>query len=245
VKAVILCAGVGGRLRPLTEDRPKCLVDVGGQTILESCLSRLETAGIEDVVLVTGHKSELVERLVRERGCPRVTFVRNESFARTNTAYSLNRALKGMDSDFVLANGDVLFDAGILEDLLRYPGPNCLAVDPDIPLDGEEVKVIVRDGRVERVGKDVDPALSLGEAIGLNKIGRDLVPALAAVYDGLEEKGELDHYFEKGFDAVCGAAGTPGGAFGVVLTGRRPWVEIDTLEDYEHAVRDVVPRLSR
>ena len=141
-----------------------------------------------------------------------MTFVHNEDYARTNTAVSLNLALKGMDSDFVLVNGDVLFDRGILDDLLRHPSRNCLAVDPDVALDGEEVKVVARDGRVEKVGKDADPALSLGEAIGLNKIGRDLVPELVAVYDGLEGRGELGHYFEKGFDEICGRGGTGGRA---------------------------------
>jgi len=245
MKAVVLCAGVGRRLRPLTEERPKCLVEVGGRTILESCLANLEAAGIVDVVLVTGYMSELVERHALERSRARVTFVRNEEFASTNTAVSLNLALKGMDSDFVLVNGDVLFDRGILEDLLCHPRRNCLAVDPDISLGGEEVKVVVRDGRLEKVGKDADPALSLGEAIGLNKIGLDTVPELAAVYDRLEGGGELGHYFEKGFDEICGREGAGERAFGVVLTGRRPWVEIDTLEDYEYAIREIAPRLGR
>lgn len=244
MKAVILCAGIGGRLRPLTEDLPKCLVDVGGKTILESCLANLEAARIGEVVLVTGYKSELVERLALARCRTRPTFVYNGDYARTNTAVSLNLALKRVDSDFVLVNGDVLFDRGILDDLLRHPSRNCLAVDPDIALDGEEVKVIARDGRVEKIGKDADPALSLGEAIGLNKIGRDLIPELVAVYDELEGRGELGHYFEKGFDEICGRGGTDTRGFGVVLTGRRPWVEIDTLEDYERAVRDIAPKLN-
>jgi choline kinase len=245
MKAVVLCAGAGRRLRPLTDDRPKCLVEVGGRTILESCLANLAAAGIVEVVLVTGYMSDLVERYARERSRAHVTFVRNEDFASTNTAVSLNLALGGMDSDFALVNGDVLFDRGILEDLLRHPTRHCLAVDPDISLGEEEVKVVVRGGRVVKVGKDADPALSLGEAIGLNKIGLDIVPELAAVYAGLERRGELGHYFEKGFDEICGKGGAGGHAFGAVLTGRRPWVEIDTLEDYEYAVKEIAPRLGR
>ena len=236
---------MGRRLRPLTEDRPKCLVEVGGKTILEACLANLDAAGVDEIVIVTGYKSELVERLALDKCRMPVTFVRNEEFVRTNTAVSLNLALKRLDSDFVLVNGDVLFDRGILDDLLRDPARHCLAVDPDVALDGEEVKVIVRDGRVEEVGKDADPALSLGEAIGLNKIGRDLVPELVAIYDGLEKRGEVGHYFEKGFDVICGRGAADGRAFGVCLTGRRPWVEIDTLEDYEYAVREIAPRLYR
>jgi choline kinase len=245
MKAVVLCAGVGGRLRPLTDDRPKCLVEVCGRTILESCLENLEAAGIVEVVLVTGYMSGLVERHAVERSRSRVTFVRNREYARTNTAVSLNLALKGMNSDFVLVNGDLLFDRGILEDLLGHPSRHCLAVDTDISLGGEEVKVVVRDGRVEMVGKDADPSLCLGEAIGLNKIGRDIIPELSAVYDGLERRGELGHYFEKGFDTICRGEAAARSAFGVVLTGRRPWVEIDTLEDYEYAVREIAPRLGR
>jgi choline kinase len=229
----------------LTADQPKCLVDVGGRTILEFCLANLVAAGIVEVVLVTGYKSELVERLALDKCRTRVTFVQNEEYARTNTAVSLNLALKRMDSDFVLVNGDVLFDRGILDDLLRDPARNCLVVDPDVALDGEEVKVIARDGRVEKVGKDADPARSLGEAIGLNKIGRDLIPELVAIYDGLEKRGEVGHYFEKGFDVICGRGGADGRAFGVCLTRRRPWAEIDTLEDYEYAVREIAPRLGR
>jgi len=188
---------------------------------------------------------EVVERAAHDLYGNRATFVHNDDYASTNTAVSLNRALRDIDSDFILVNGDVLFDQGILENLLRRPSPNCLAVDAEATLDGEEVKVIVRDGRVERVGKDIDPTASLGEAIGLNKIGRNLVPELVRVFDRLEAGGEFGHYFEKGIDEICRGAGNAGRSFGVSLTGGRPWIEIDTIEDYEHARRDIAPKLGR
>jgi choline kinase len=245
MKAIILCAGKGGRLRPLALDRPKCLLKFGEKTILECCLESLYASGIQDVVLVTGYKKELVEDLIMAKRYRGVAFVDNENFGRTNTAYSLHIALKAMDSDFILINGDVLFDREILVDLINHPDQNCIAVDRDISLDSEEIKVIARDGRVKKISKEADPAESLGEAIGLYKISCGLIPDLIRIYDELERRGEIHHFFEKGFEKICDEDGGDGRSFGISFTNRRPWVEIDTIEDFQYARREVFPRLCR
>lgn len=243
MKAVVLCAGRGGRLLPLTKDRPKCLLQFGEKTVLECCLENLKSEGIEDVVLVTGYKTEAVEALVREKGYQHASFIVNERYAVTNTAYSLNLALKRMDADFILINGDVLFDRAILEGLLKHPAGNCIAVDPDIPLDAEEIKVKAADGRVEKISKEVDPGQSLGEAIGLYKISRGFIRELSRIYDDLERRGENHHFFEKGFEEICRRSAGDGRSFGIFLTDHRPWVEIDTVEDFLYATREVFPKL--
>jgi choline kinase len=245
MKAVVLCAGRGGRLYPLTKDRPKCLLQFGEKTVLECCLENLKSAGIQDVVLVTGYRKESVEALVKAKRYQGVSFVFNEQYAITNTAYSLNLALKKMDADFILVNGDVLFDRAILEGLLKHPVENCIAVDADIALDAEEIKVKAADGRVERIGKDVDPGQSLGEAIGLYKVSRDLIQALARIYDDLEKRGENHHFFEKGFEEICQQSAGDGRSFGIFMTDHRPWVEIDTVEDFLYATREVFSKLCR
>jgi choline kinase len=242
MKAIVLCAGRGGRLRPLTDDRPKCLLAFGDRTILECCLDKMKSVGIRDVVLVTGYKKEMIEQLVLEKSLNGVAYVHNADYAGTNTAVSLNLALKVVDDDFILANGDVLFDAEILGDLLRYPGPHCIAVDTDIPLDREEIKVIARKGRVAKIGKDLDPEHSLGEAIGLYKVGRGLIPDLIRIYDDLECRGEFHHFFEKGFERVCEEGGDAR-IFGLSATAGRPWVEIDTHKDFDYARREIFPRV--
>jgi len=243
MKAIVLCAGRGGRLFPLTKDRPKCLLQFGAKTILECCLENLKSKGILDVVLVTGYMKEAVEALVREKGYRGVSFVFNEKYAVTNTAFSLNRALKEVDTDFILINGDVLFDRAILDGLLNHPAENCIAVDADILLDVEEIKVKAADGRVERIGKEVDPGKSLGEAIGLYKIGRNLIGELALIYDDLERRGENHHFFEKGFEEICRQPAVDGRFFGIFLTDHKPWVEIDTAEDFQYATREIFPKL--
>jgi len=243
IRGIVLCAGRGGRLRPYTDDTPKCLLSFGGKTILERCLDGLRTAGVGEIILVTGYHRELIERFVGERGYAGIAYVVNAAYARTNTAVSLNLALKHVSSDVVVVNGDVLFAPSILADLVALPVSHGAAVDADISLDGEEIKVVVRGGRIVRIGKDLDPKDSLGEAIGLYKIGRSAIPDLIRIYDELEAKGEIQHFFEKGFELLGEIRGADDRSFGVFLTRGRPWIEIDTLEDYHHAERDIAPRL--
>jgi len=214
----------------------------GRRTILECCLENLKSSGIRDAVLVTGYKKELVESLVKERSYDRISFVYNENYARTNTAFSLNLALKAMDDDFILINGDVLFDRSILEDLIRHPELNCIAVDSDIALDEEEIKVIASDGHVKKISKELDPRKSLGEAIGLYKIHCGLIADLIGIYNSFEARGEFHHFFEKGFERICELGGKAR-SFGIALTRRRPWVEIDTIEDFEYAKREIFPKI--
>jgi len=243
MKAIVLCAGRGGRLRPLTDDCPKCLLSFDGQSILERCLDSLRAAGVGDIYLVTGYQRELIERLVASRGYPRIFYVVNEAFARTNTAVSLNLALKQIDSDVLIINGDVLFDRALLADLIDQPFAQGAVIDAEISLDGEEVKVAAREGRIVKIGKHLDPRESFGEAIGLYKISRAVIGDLVRIYDDLEERGELQHYFEKGFASLTEDENGEGRAFGIALTRGRAWVEIDTLEDYRHAEQNVVPRI--
>lgn len=244
MKAIVLCAGRGNRLRPLTDDRPKCLLSFGGQTILGCCLESMQAAGIRDVVLVTGYRKELIEGFIREKSIEDVIYVHNDRYEITNTAASLNLALKVIDDDFVLINGDVLFALEILVDLIRHPAPHCVVIDTTISLDHEEIKVIARNGRVEKISKELDPKLSLGEAIGLYKVGRELIPDLVRIFDRLEQRGEFHHFFEKGFERICEDGGD-GRSFALSSTSGRPWVEIDTHEDFNYAQREIFPRIYR
>jgi choline kinase len=243
VRAIILCAGRGERLRPLTDNRPKCLLEVGGRTILDRCLSALKSAGLADILIVTGYRAEMVEAEARRCLPSGTAFVPNPAYGETNTAVSLRIALAASPGrDCVQVNGDVLFDPTLLDDLLGCRGSNLVVVDDMGSPAAEEVKVTARDGRVVRIGKSLAPSACLGEAIGLNRIGAAAAAELVRIYEELESRGERNHFFEVGIDRL---AETDGGrhTFGLILTGGRPWIEIDTPEDYEHARRRIVPHL--
>ncbi len=244
MRAIVLCAGRGGRLRPLTDERPKCLLELGGRSILERCLAALRGAGLTDILLVTGYRSGAVEAEARKTAGPDPIFVANPDYESTNTAVSLRLALAASPGlDCIQVNGDVVFDGGLLSDLLHHPAANAVVVDDSGRLEAEEVKVEARDGYAVRIGKHLAPADCLGEAIGLNKISAATGLELVRVYEELEARGERTHFFEAGFDRLLDPAGAGRHVFGLVLTAGRPWVEIDTPEDYQHARNRITPLL--
>jgi choline kinase len=238
MKAVILCAGRGMRLLPLTEETPKCLLHFGPKTLLEYTIESFKESGIDEILLVTGFKEESIRALVKKRGYSEIGFVTNRDYAKTNTAYSLNLALEHMGDDFIQINGDVLFDRTILTDLLEHPAKNCVVVDTAINLNAEEVKVISLNGTISSIGKHLAPDECIGEAIGINKISRDIIPDLKAEFDNLERSGELNHFFEKGFDILAHKKMN----FGILVTGK-PWAEIDTLDDFNYARNQIYAKL--
>lgn len=238
MQAVILCAGSGRRLQPLTKNKPKCLLKIGGRSLLEYAVDALRTHSVQDIWIVSGFHEELIRKKAVDRKWKAIHFVTNKEYEHTNTGFSLNLALDKVTSDFILLNGDVLFDPRIIEKLLANPEKNCVVVDDRHELDAEDVKVISAQQRVKNIGKELDLSESLGEAIGINKISREFGRKLSEVYDQHEKDQELRHFFEKGFDELC----RRNGHMTIVLT-EYDWIEIDTPEDFERAVSEVYPRI--
>jgi len=240
MKAVVLCAGRGIRLLPYTQEVPKCLLKIGPKTLLEYIIENFKTVGIDKIWLITGFQEEKIKTLVRSQGYSDIKTLTNPYYLRTNTAFSLNLALKQLDDDFILINGDVIFDRTILIDLLNHPQKNCVIVDNSINLDKEEVKVSAQNGVISRIGKTLNPSKCIGEAIGINKISSDTIMPLVKEFDLLEQKGENNHFFEKGFDLLA----HKNYPFGILLTNK-PWTEIDTQDDFDYAKNEIYTKLNR
>ena len=130
MRALVLAAGRGTRLRPLTDTIPKCLIPLsGGQTILSRQLDLLETAGIAEAVVVTGARAHLVDRYIADRcGQIRTRTVFNPIFASTNYLYSMFLAAPGCDQDLLLLHGDLVFSGETLRRLMAAPHPSAVAV---------------------------------------------------------------------------------------------------------------------
>ena len=157
MKAVILAAGRGGRLRAAVGDRPKCLARIGARTLIERQIQTLRACGVDDVVVVAGYRAAQV----RAACGPRVDIVHNARFATTNSLYSLWLARDRVAGGFVVLNGDVLFHPQLLWDLLtaRYDDALLMAArEADATFSDEEMKVQVRGGLVTAM----DKALALG-----------------------------------------------------------------------------------
>ena len=233
--AVILAAGIGSRLSPLTDNCPKSLLSVGGSVILERMIRNCLSCGMSQFVLVLGHRAEEIKQFVDKtfRGI-RVTYVINDRYRDTNTGYSLMLAAPAIGtSEFIKFDADVVFDVKILRQLVDSDHANVLCIDQNIALEDEEVKVITDDHmQVLEVGKSVDPKLALGESIGIEKISAKTGSLLFAELDEMMENRE---HFQDYYEAAYARLVVQGTVFRALdITGVN-WTEIDTATDYAAA----------
>lgn len=243
-QAIILAAGMGGRLRPLTERIPKCLIPVAGSLILHRELDALQACGVSHVTIVVGFMRKAVERYVRSNFATLgVRFVHNQNFATTNTLYSLALAAEGIagTAGVLLLNGDVVFDREILDRLIAAPaGESYLAVRPG-RCGEEEVKVLLaEDGCVASLGKHIAPENAFGEAIGINRFSHVFWRALTTNLIFLKER-HLAEYFEYAVEQTI-AQGEKIFPFDI---GKRNTIEIDDPIDLEKAQKIFTPMSPR
>ena len=233
--AVILAAGIGSRLSPLTHTYPKSLLSVGGSVILERMMRNCLSCGMSQFVLVLGHRADEIKEFVKKtfRGI-RVTYVINDRYRETNTGYSLMLAAKAIGTaEFVKFDADVVFDVRILRRLLDTSHASILCIDRNIPLEDEEVKVIVNDQmQVIEVGKSVDPKRALGESIGIEKISAETGALLfAELSKMMERRGNLQNYYEAAYAQLV----DKGTQFHALDISGLDWTEIDTAIDFAAA----------
>jgi len=236
MKVVILAAGVGSRIRPLTDNKPKSLLPIGNKSILERMLENIEVAGIRDVIIITGYLEEQIRNFTYKNFKNlNFTYKRNDIYSETNTGYSLLLAREFVGAgDFVKFDADVVFEFKILKKLINCPH-SALCIDRNINLEAEEVKVRVDEsGKIVEVGKSMDPKLALGESIGIEKINSDAGKVLfAELEDLMKDKANYSRYYDDSYPTIV-KAGLPMTA--VDITGLK-WVEIDTHDDYELALK--------
>lgn len=228
VHAVILAAGIGRRLQPLTDETPKTLLEVGDRPILGHILDALVAADYERVTVVTGFKAEQIRAFCEEYDELEFEYVHSDAFRETNNSYSLWLAREGLHEGFTLVNSDTLFPTDSLERLREHDG-SALVVDATKELDEEEMKVRVEDGRVVGVGKELERAD--GEYIGVCKFGPEEAAALIRQLDDLVEAGRTNEWYEAAFDRLV-----PDHPLETV-EARDDWIEIDDRDDLRAARR--------
>jgi L-glutamine-phosphate cytidylyltransferase len=236
MRGVILAAGKGSRLNGTAGEKPKCLVELGGMSLIERQIRTLRACGINDIAVVAGCQAERVAAVCGHG----ITYVGNERYAQTNSLYSLWLARPLLYQGFVVLNCDVLFHPALLQDLLNSHHENALLLgyrEADQPPYGdEEMKVRVRGSRVLELSKTMDPAEADGENLGIVKFGARGAAALVDIMTGIVEGGHLREWAPRAFSLF--AQTHPLHAVG---TRGLPWIEIDFPEDYTHAVRAVLP----
>ena len=169
MKAVILSAGQGKRLLPLTADSPKCILPIMGQTLIEWQIDELAKCGIEQVTVVLGYRADKVERILRSRyGTHRVRTLYNAAYAVSDNLVSCWAAHDEMNEDFVLLNGDTLFEEAVLNRLLEMGDHSVtVVVSQKSEYDADDMKVELDGCRLIKIGKDLIPDQVDGESIGM------------------------------------------------------------------------------
>lgn len=237
IKAIILAAGIGSRIRPLTDNCPKSLLKIGGNTILEMMVSHIKKCGINEIFFVLGYLEINIKDFVRTNFPDlKAHFITNEYYAETNTGYSLMLAGELVkDSSFIKFDADVVFDIKILKNLIESKYETCLCVDKNINLDAEEIKIIVNEKHhVIKASKSVNPKDAIGESIGIEKISNKTAKLLfSELKEMMKDKKNHQEYYETGYERLI----EKDVIFNVLdITGLK-WTEIDTIEDFATAER--------
>lgn len=169
MKAIILSAGQGRRLLPLTESIPKCCLTLNGKKMIEWQIEAMAAVGIDEIVVITGFAHHVVEDAVSHVKSIPVRCLYNPFFALSDNLGTCWVARGEMNQPFVLVNGDTLFEPAVLDRLLTGPHayPITLASDRKPAYDDDDMKIISRGERLERVGKRLDLENVNGESIGM------------------------------------------------------------------------------
>jgi len=260
VKAIIVAAGFEKQLLPLIQERPKCLLDIKGKTILERQVEILRQHGIQDIVVVRGYQKDQIQ-------LPDLRYYDNDNYETTGELYSLFCAQKEIKGPFIFLYSDILFDGGILQKLLRSQDDVSLVVDRSWPevYKTQNVRpahptdfVITRNppsagvrflpvydqdeeqDTILKIGQQMDPERVHGEFIGLARFSQKGAETLQAVYDESLKRfvrqrfHEAENIRKASFTDIIQELIQQGHkvACDHIYKG---WMEVDTFEDYQKA----------
>lgn len=245
MKCVVLAAGRGERLRPLTDTLPKCLLDVGGKPLLYRTLDNILRLGISEIGIVLGYRAEDVRAFVKRHfPLTRIRFLNNPRFTTTNNAFSLLMAREFYRSEekrfaplqeLLVVDSDLLFSQELLRYVLRDPAPDRIAVQKRDVHHEEEIRVRVdTQGMIRMIGKDVPLAETSGESIGIAAFSPATAKKLFEVLERRVRQGPgRTEFYEVAFQELI----DHGVALSAVDVSAFPAVEIDTPDDLREAQR--------
>ncbi len=235
MKAVILSAGQGKRLLPHTADKPKCTVPVNGQPIVKWQIQELLRLGIDSIHIVVGFGAEKVEALLADDiASGSVRTIYNPFFAMADNLMSCWAARNDMTQDFVLINGDTLFESAVLKGLLQAPStPITLVTDEKVRYDADDMKVIVRGTQLDRIGKTLPIEHVNGESIGMIRfLGNGPKVFLSTLDQRIRKPEALKQWYLSLLDELA----QQGHVSTFCIKGLN-WAEIDNPSDLDHAER--------
>jgi len=230
--ALLLAAGTGTRLQPLTLDAPKCLTEVGGIPILERLVNNLRVQGFRRLVVVIGYLGDSIQEFLEHHtNDMRVDYVLNPDYRITNNIYSLWLARQQIHEPFLLIESDIVFEACMLDDMLQ---PDKMAISRILPwMNGTTVE-LGSQGRVKTFRRGVDMYNDARQYKSVNLYSLSL-PSWNKIEKRLHRyilEGKLGEYYEVVFSEMVGERTL---SFDAVFFDANRWYEIDTMTDLREA----------
>jgi L-glutamine-phosphate cytidylyltransferase len=238
VTAVILAAGVGKRLLAASGGRPKCLIEIGGQTLLGRLVQSLGAAGVRSIVVVVGFEAETVQASLGD-GPPGVTvrYVTNPRY-REGAILSLWAAREALAGPVLVMDADVLCPPAMVARLVHSPHPDCFLLDGGVENTGEEQMLLVRAGRVLNIVRGGAAGYELqGESVGFLKLSGPAAMLLRELLDARVDAGDTGIEHEEVYPELLARI-----EIRYERVDGTPWTEIDFPDDIVRAERDILPR---
>jgi len=240
VTAVILAAGVGKRLLGRSGGKPKCLIEIAGRSLLHRLLDALATAGVDEAVVVTGFRDDLVRAALGAQPPGLAVRCLTNPRYREGAILSLWAAREWLDRDVLVMDADVLCPPAMLERLVRSTHPNCFLLDAAQENTGEEQMLLVRDGHVRNIVRGGAPGYELtGESIGFLRLSAEAARLLRQLLERRVEAGDTGIEHEEVYPDLLARVDV-----GFERVDGLPWIEIDFPDDVTRAEREVLPRIA-
>lgn len=235
IKAVILAAGRGIRLYPLTVSEPKCLVKVGGKSLIDWQVEAIRKIGIEDIVVVVGHQKEVIKKHFGNQ----VRYREFADYERTNNLHTLWSVRDELECTFMCFFSDLIFEVNVIEDLKRTTDDVSLVVDTGKVLEGT-MRVKISRGRLVGIGDHIDTKEGSGNFIGIAQFSsagsKMLVKQMGKMVPVPDHK--KDYY-----TAALNFLLSKGQEIGYVDVKNKIWAEIDTIQDLNFVEQHIIPKL--
>jgi len=245
MKTVLLAAGIGQRLGEISGDKPKCLLQFDGISLLQRHLVILQHYGITGIIIVTGYQENLIEQEVAKSGTANlIQMVHNPAYEK-GSIISMLTGLEALatDNEFLLMDADVLYDHRIIERLISTCNKNCFLLDRDFEPGDEPVKLCVRNGQLIEFRKKIDDNLHFdfqGESVGFFRFSRETANSLVQSAKDYLQRGENNQPYEECIRDIL--LSNPDNFGFEDITGLN-WIEIDFPEDVGKAENNILPNI--
>lgn len=231
MKALILAAGLGSRLRPLTDEVPKCMVKVNGVSIIDKQIQNLKENGVRELFIVTGYKGDTLEKyIINKYSDLDIKILQNDIYDKTNNMYSLNMAKDYLNGkEFIMMNSDVFFEGEIIDSLIKSDYNNIIVCQPQ-NYNEESMKVIVNEGIVTHISKQINKCDAYGTSIDVYRFGEEASKQLFDIINiYLNIKKDMNSWSEVAIDDLLKVSKFK------TLDTKHKWMEIDNHEDLKIA----------